>query len=96
MINKFLKRTITFCYYVGILLLFVGVFASNTINQNLARILIIIGAFLCLLFHFVSYKREMKKKDIIDNQTAFLRFARIFAGILIILALAFLKLFLWQ
>jgi len=90
--NKFLKRTITFCYYVGILLVFVGVLESCTSNQNLARILIIIGAFLCLLFQFVSYKREMKKKDVIDNQTAFLRFA----GILIMLVLAFLKLFLWQ
>jgi uncharacterized membrane protein YidH (DUF202 family) len=90
--NKFLKRTITFCYYVGILLVFVGILELDTSNQNLARILIIIGAFLCLLFHFVSYKRDMKNKDIIDNQTAFLRFA----GILIMLVLAFLKLFLWQ
>jgi arginine exporter protein ArgO len=75
--NKTLKGIMTFSHITGIILVIIGFSVFYTSHQNLARILIILGAFLYLLFHFMSYKEEMKKKDSINTEIAFSRFARI-------------------
>jgi Na+/glutamate symporter len=91
MMNRLLKGIITFSYVAGILIVIIGLLVSHSNHQNLAMALIILGAFLCFLFHFVSYKEEMKKNDDINTKVAFFRLA----GILIMLGLAFLWLF-WK
>ena len=63
-------------HIAGILLVGIGVLGTNTEYKNLAKFLIVLGAFLCLLFHFVSYKEKIKK-NFTNDRIAFLRFAMI-------------------
>lgn len=88
--NKHLKRIITFIYAVGIVMVLVGlgILGPDNNYRKLATILFIFGTFLCLLFHFVSYREEMKK-NYIHTKNVIYRFA----VILIMAALGFLWFF---
>lgn len=74
--NKTLNRIMAINHIAGILLVGIGVLGTNTEYKNLAKFLIVLGAFLCLLFHFVSYKEKIKK-NFTNDRIAFLRFAMI-------------------
>ena len=90
MMNKILNSILTFVYIAGILLVCTGLLGTTINNhRNLAMTLITLGASLCLFFHFVSYKKAIKKNDSINTKNAFLRLV----ATLVMLGLALLRLF---
>jgi len=90
MINKILKGIVTLIYVAGILLLGAGLLVSFNNYKNLAMTLITLGAFLCMFFHFVTYKEAIKKNDSINTKKAFFRLV----AMLVMLGLALLQIFL--
>jgi len=74
--NNILNKLVTFCYIMGAILVIVGILGFFINRQDLARLLIIFGAFFCLPFHFMYYRKETEKGGSI-NTIWFLRFIAI-------------------
>jgi len=52
---------------MGVFLVIIGLLGFYFRQQNLARLLIISGAFLCLPFHFAFYKKEIAKNNKVNT-----------------------------
>jgi len=93
--DNFKKIILKICYILGIIFVFIGVIILEytTYNKYFGLISCALGAFLCLIYHFILYKININKNDFINNKKYLINILIIVIGIFIAIIFIWIKYF---